>query len=231
MVVGGGGTEDNIPLRSSRPPLSRPRRQPFLGGFTNASLLPPSSSFSAAPSSSLPSLPSASHLMDSDKPEFSKVYAFLGSLFDPASTDHAAELDKMTPLNRNIVQQLMQNLAANLPNNNNNINNMHTNNSSMSSGGSGGNMGSSVSSSLPLSASLSPVLSHSGPSSYLSLPRSISASSLSSLPLGSGASLGGIGGLSVSVPSFSSFNHNIHSPLPLSLDTSTSLLGDNTPTH
>jgi len=47
-------------------------------------------------------------------PEFAKVYSFLGSLFDPSTTGHIEELEKMTPVNKEIVQKLMQNLATNL---------------------------------------------------------------------------------------------------------------------
>jgi hypothetical protein len=47
-------------------------------------------------------------------PEFSKVYAFIGSLFDPTTTGHIEELQKMSPLNQQIVRALMHNLAINL---------------------------------------------------------------------------------------------------------------------
>lgn len=46
------------------------------------------------------------------QPEFAKVYSFLGSLFDPSTSGHIEELDKMTPVNKDIVQKLMQNLAS-----------------------------------------------------------------------------------------------------------------------
>lgn len=49
------------------------------------------------------------------RPEFSKVYAFLGALFDPSKTSgHMEELEKMTPMNREIAHALMQNLTNNL---------------------------------------------------------------------------------------------------------------------
>mmetsp|Transcript_435 Transcript_435/g.728 ORF Transcript_435/g.728 Transcript_435/m.728 type:complete len:416 (+) Transcript_435:143-1390(+) len=47
-------------------------------------------------------------------PRFSKVYSFLGSLFDPSTTGHLDELEKMTQVDREIIQVLMRNLASNL---------------------------------------------------------------------------------------------------------------------
>ena len=49
-----------------------------------------------------------------NKPEFSKVYAFLGSLFDPSTSGHTEDLEAMTPSNREMVKALMHNLARNL---------------------------------------------------------------------------------------------------------------------
>mmetsp|Transcript_3584 Transcript_3584/g.8489 ORF Transcript_3584/g.8489 Transcript_3584/m.8489 type:complete len:355 (-) Transcript_3584:322-1386(-) len=50
----------------------------------------------------------------SDPPRFSKVYSFLGSLFDPSTTGHLDELEKMSQVDREIIQILMRNLASNL---------------------------------------------------------------------------------------------------------------------
>lgn len=51
----------------------------------------------------------------SNPPKFSKVYSFLGSLFDPSTTTgHLDELEKMTAVDREIIQVLMRNLASNL---------------------------------------------------------------------------------------------------------------------
>mmetsp|Transcript_36879 Transcript_36879/g.59116 ORF Transcript_36879/g.59116 Transcript_36879/m.59116 type:complete len:392 (+) Transcript_36879:74-1249(+) len=47
-------------------------------------------------------------------PRFSKVYSFLGSLFDPSTTGHLDELEKMSQVDREIIQVLMRNLASNL---------------------------------------------------------------------------------------------------------------------
>jgi len=45
-------------------------------------------------------------------PRFSKVYSFLGSLFDPSTTGHLDELEKMSQVDREIIQVLMRNLAS-----------------------------------------------------------------------------------------------------------------------
>jgi len=50
----------------------------------------------------------------SSAPEFSNVYAFLGSLFDPSSSGHVEALNKMAPADREVVQVLMRNLIVNL---------------------------------------------------------------------------------------------------------------------
>jgi SHAQKYF class myb-like DNA-binding protein len=51
------------------------------------------------------------------RPNFSKIYVFLGSLFDPNATNNYVEaLNDMSPIDRETVQLLMHNLAANLAN-------------------------------------------------------------------------------------------------------------------
>ena len=57
---------------------------------------------------------SSSSTTTANKPEFSKVYAFLGSLFDPSTSGHTEDLEAMTPSNREMVKALMHNLARNL---------------------------------------------------------------------------------------------------------------------
>ena len=57
---------------------------------------------------------SSSSTAAGNKPEFSKVYAFLGSLFDPSTSGHTEDLEAMTPSNREMVKALMHNLARNL---------------------------------------------------------------------------------------------------------------------
>ena len=49
-------------------------------------------------------------------PDFAKIYAFLGTLFDPNETDHTEKLNAMNPTDRDVVFALMQNLAINLTN-------------------------------------------------------------------------------------------------------------------
>jgi len=49
-------------------------------------------------------------------PNFGKIYSFLGSLFDPAATNHAESLSEMSPIDRETIQLLMHNLALNLAN-------------------------------------------------------------------------------------------------------------------
>lgn len=49
------------------------------------------------------------------QPQFSKVYDFLGGLFDPSaasSPTHKAKLDSMSSVDREVVQVLMYNLAS-----------------------------------------------------------------------------------------------------------------------
>jgi len=49
-------------------------------------------------------------------PNFAKIYAFLGSLFDPSTSNHMEALEEMSPLDKETVQLLMHNLAINLAN-------------------------------------------------------------------------------------------------------------------
>lgn len=50
------------------------------------------------------------------EPNYAKIYAFLGSLFDPATDNHVAALNLMSPTDRETVQVMMNNLAVNLHN-------------------------------------------------------------------------------------------------------------------
>ncbi|KAK8478993.1 hypothetical protein V6N13_020854 [Hibiscus sabdariffa] len=47
-------------------------------------------------------------------PDFSQVYAFIGSVFDPSSSGHLRKLKEMDPINVETVLLLMRNLSANL---------------------------------------------------------------------------------------------------------------------
>eukprot|EP01101_Sappina_pedata_P000172 TRINITY_DN10177_c0_g1_i1.p1 TRINITY_DN10177_c0_g1~~TRINITY_DN10177_c0_g1_i1.p1 ORF type:complete len:501 (+),score=113.16 TRINITY_DN10177_c0_g1_i1:40-1542(+) len=52
----------------------------------------------------------------SQTPNFPKIYSFLGSLFDPSTSNHMEALESMSPQDKETVQLLMQNLANNLSN-------------------------------------------------------------------------------------------------------------------
>ncbi|MCL7025081.1 hypothetical protein MKW94_008367, partial [Papaver nudicaule] len=47
-------------------------------------------------------------------PDFAQVYSFLGSVFDPSSTDHLLKLKEMNPIDVDTVLLLMRNLSMNL---------------------------------------------------------------------------------------------------------------------
>lgn len=49
-------------------------------------------------------------------PDFSQVYGFIGSVFDPTATNHVQRLRKMEPINVETVLMLMKNLCFNLAN-------------------------------------------------------------------------------------------------------------------
>eukprot|EP00252_Welwitschia_mirabilis_P015109 TRINITY_DN33264_c0_g1_i1.p1 TRINITY_DN33264_c0_g1~~TRINITY_DN33264_c0_g1_i1.p1 ORF type:complete len:354 (+),score=81.84 TRINITY_DN33264_c0_g1_i1:366-1427(+) len=48
------------------------------------------------------------------KPDFSQVYQFIGSVFDPDATDHLKNLQKLDPIDLETVLLLMRNLCINL---------------------------------------------------------------------------------------------------------------------
>lgn len=48
------------------------------------------------------------------KPDFSQVYKFIGSVFDPSTTDHLKKLKEMDPIDLETVLLLMRNLSINL---------------------------------------------------------------------------------------------------------------------
>ncbi|CAJ1950228.1 unnamed protein product [Sphenostylis stenocarpa] len=47
-------------------------------------------------------------------PDFAQVYSFIGSVFDPNSTNHLQKLRQMDPINVETVLLLMRNLSVNL---------------------------------------------------------------------------------------------------------------------
>jgi len=63
----------------------------------------------------LPNNSQANNIPRSETPNFAKIYAFLGSLFDPAgSPNHVDALNQMSPIDRETVNLLMNNLTHNL---------------------------------------------------------------------------------------------------------------------
>jgi len=49
-------------------------------------------------------------------PNFFKIYTFLGSLFDPQTTNHAEILNSMSPVDQQTIQLLMSNVSVNIAN-------------------------------------------------------------------------------------------------------------------
>jgi len=49
-----------------------------------------------------------------EMPNFQSIYSFLGSLFDPSTSDQMEDIQNMGNVDKQVVQVLMQNLASNL---------------------------------------------------------------------------------------------------------------------
>lgn len=49
-------------------------------------------------------------------PDFSQIYSFVGSLFDPSTSGHLLKLKEMDPIDVQTVLMLMRNLTVNLAN-------------------------------------------------------------------------------------------------------------------
>nr|GMD62321.1 protein REVEILLE 3 isoform X1 [Ipomoea batatas] len=47
-------------------------------------------------------------------PDFAQVYSYIGSVFDPNSSDHLQRLKQMDPINIETALMLMKNLSVNL---------------------------------------------------------------------------------------------------------------------
>jgi len=54
--------------------------------------------------------------VDSGKPNFSKIYKYMGSLLDPSCSGHVEALEEMPTADRSIILALMRNLEQNLSN-------------------------------------------------------------------------------------------------------------------
>ena len=103
--------EDFVYPAPAPPPPPAP---PMYGPFQPPRRSPPARHMSRHRTSTSSSSSSASSTAGGNKPEFSKVYAFLGSLFDPSTSGHTEDLEAMSPSNREMVKALMHNLARNL---------------------------------------------------------------------------------------------------------------------
>lgn len=69
---------------------------------------------SGSTESSPPMWPPCSEIPEKVKPDFSQVYKFIGSVFDPSTTDHLKKLKEMDPIDLETVLLLMRNLSINL---------------------------------------------------------------------------------------------------------------------
>ncbi|XP_042046069.1 protein REVEILLE 8-like isoform X2 [Salvia hispanica] len=82
--------------------------------ISNCSMNAFGSSPRATPSSELPNQGKQGSIHGI--PDFSEVYGFIGSVFDPDSKDHVQKLKEMDPINFETVLLLMRNLTLNLSN-------------------------------------------------------------------------------------------------------------------
>ncbi|XAR69024.1 hypothetical protein NMG60_11000467 [Bertholletia excelsa] len=81
--------------------------------ITNSSISGIGSSSRKLPSSELPKQGKQGSLLHGI-PDFSEVYSFIGSVFDPDTKDHVQKLKEMDPINFETVLLLMRNLTVNL---------------------------------------------------------------------------------------------------------------------
>ncbi|KAL2625568.1 hypothetical protein GLYMA_07G066100v4 [Glycine max] len=90
-------------------------------GFTVAGQTAPlNCCCSSSNESNPPTWPSSKRINQGDQepikvmPDFAQVYSFIGSVFDPNSTNHLQKLRQMDPLNVETILLLMRNLSINL---------------------------------------------------------------------------------------------------------------------
>ncbi|KAG4400477.1 hypothetical protein GLYMA_07G066251v4 [Glycine max] len=90
-------------------------------GFTGAGQTAPlNGCCSSSNESNPPTWPSSKRINHGDQepikvmPDFAQVYSFIGSVFDPNSTNHLQKLRQMDPLNVETILLLMRNLSINL---------------------------------------------------------------------------------------------------------------------
>ncbi|OIW02039.1 hypothetical protein TanjilG_13777 [Lupinus angustifolius] len=116
----------NVPLsswnRNAIPPVSVPQVTKDDIGFTGAGqTVRPNCCYSSSNESTPASQPSSQGIDQGDQgrplkvtPDFSQVYRFIGSVFDPDSANHLQRLKQMDPINVETVLLLMRNLSINL---------------------------------------------------------------------------------------------------------------------
>ncbi|PIN03718.1 Zuotin [Handroanthus impetiginosus] len=81
--------------------------------ISNCSMSGYGSSARTTPSSELPNQGKQGSVLQGI-PDFAEVYSFIGSVFDPDTTDHVQKLKEMDPINLETVLLLMKNLTINL---------------------------------------------------------------------------------------------------------------------
>ncbi|KAK7274319.1 hypothetical protein RIF29_15402 [Crotalaria pallida] len=117
----------NVPLSSWNysaipPPVSIPHVTKDDVGFTGAGqAVPLNCCYSSSNESTPPAHPSSKGIDQGEQgkppkvmPDFAQVYRFIGSVFDPYSTNHIQRLRQMDPINVETVLLLMRNLSINL---------------------------------------------------------------------------------------------------------------------
>ncbi|XP_020215427.1 protein REVEILLE 5 isoform X2 [Cajanus cajan] len=124
-----GNPVTSMPLSSwnynaTPPPVNVPQPQVIRDGMglTGAGqAVPHNCCYSSSNESTPPTWPSSKTINQGDQgkpfkvmPDFAQVYSFLGSVFDPNSTNHLHKLRQMDPINVETVLLLMRNLSINL---------------------------------------------------------------------------------------------------------------------
>lgn len=121
-----GAPVTSVPLSpwnySATPPVNVPQVTRDDMGLTGAGqAVPLNCCYSSSNESTPPAWPSSKGINQLDQakpikvmPDFAQVYSFIGSVFDPNSTNHLQRLKQMDPINVETVLLLMRNLSINL---------------------------------------------------------------------------------------------------------------------
>ncbi|KAK7389900.1 hypothetical protein VNO78_25197 [Psophocarpus tetragonolobus] len=104
------------------PPVNVPQVTRDDMGLTGAGqAVPHNCCYSSSNESTPPTWPSSKRINQGNQgkpikvmPDFAQVYSFIGSVFDPNSTNHLQKLRQMDPINVETVLLLMRNLSINL---------------------------------------------------------------------------------------------------------------------